>query len=100
MSMNAQMRNTFYIILAVTVAGFTASTPYPLAIRLIAPRRTAAGGFEFALTGPPGLYRVLGSTDLALWTELDLVTNTLGTARFNDAGANSSPQKFYRVRSP
>ena len=48
----------------------------------------------------PVSYHILASTDLALWSELGLVTNTLGTARFNDAGANSSPQKFYLVRSP
>ena len=58
-----------------------------------------AGAFEFAITGPPGAYTVLNSTDLAAWTELGMLTNNLGSAVFTDAAANQSPHKFYRARS-
>ncbi len=71
---------------------------YPLGIQLIVPRSTA-GGFEFVLTGPPGLYQVMSSTNLSLWTELASVTNTTGIVRFADPQAAFSRQKFYRARS-
>lgn len=73
---------------------------YPLAVRLFSPRRAAAGAFEFAFTGPPGVYTVLASTNLVAWSNIGAATNKLGTALFTDREANLSPQKFYRVRSP
>ncbi|HXJ55824.1 MAG TPA: SUMF1/EgtB/PvdO family nonheme iron enzyme [Verrucomicrobiae bacterium] len=75
---------------------------YPLAVRLGSPQRTLDGAFEFTLTGPPGLYAVLGSTNLAAWSVLGTATNTLGRAVFQDGQANLSPQKFYRglLQSP
>jgi hypothetical protein len=72
---------------------------YPLAVSTVSPRRTLAGAFEFTLTGPPGAYAILGSTDLAAWSALDVVTNSLGSIDFTDATAHLSQQKFYRVRS-
>ena len=72
---------------------------YPLAVRLISPRRTGAAAFEFALIGPPGIYTVLGSADLAAWSELGTATNQLGSAAFTHLAALLSPQKFYRARS-
>src|SRR5204863_252367 len=60
---------------------------YPLAVRLVSPRRTAAGAFEFTLTGPPGSYAVLSSTNLAAWSALGTATNTLGSAIFTDGQA-------------
>jgi formylglycine-generating enzyme required for sulfatase activity len=69
---------------------------YPLAISLTSPHRTAGGAFEFALTGPPGNYAILGSTNLAAWSAVATVTNRLGSAVFTDA--ISSRQKFYRAR--
>jgi formylglycine-generating enzyme required for sulfatase activity len=75
------------------VAVFT----YPLAVRLVSPRRTLAEAFEFTLTGPPGSYTVLGSTNLTVWSALGTATNTLGGAIFTDGQANASPQKFYRA---
>jgi hypothetical protein len=72
---------------------------YPLAVSTVSPRRTLAGAFEFTLTGPPGAYAILGSTDLAAWSALDAVTNSLGSIDFTDATAHLSQQKFYRVRS-
>jgi formylglycine-generating enzyme required for sulfatase activity len=70
---------------------------YPLAIRLIAPHGTEPGAFEFALTGPPGVYAILSSTNLAAWSPLGAVTNTLGSILFSDVTAHLSPQKFYRA---
>ena len=69
---------------------------YPLAIELTAPRLTA-NAFEFALTGPPGVYVVLVSTNLGAWSELGAVTNRFGTAVFSDVQSNPSARKFYRA---
>jgi hypothetical protein len=75
------------------VAVFT----FPLALRLASPGRTLAGAFEFTLTGPPGFYAVLVSSDLAAWDQFGAITNELGSAVFTDA--TLSPQKFYRARA-
>ena len=72
---------------------------YPLTIQLSLPRRTEDGEFHFAVVGPPGVYAVLGSVDLAVWNELAVMTNTLGFARFDDAASPLSPQKFYLAHS-
>jgi hypothetical protein len=69
-----------------------------LAVRLTSPRLTTDGRFEFTLTGPPGVYAILGSTDLAAWSELRATTNTLGRVAFTDATADLSGGKFYRAR--
>jgi len=69
---------------------------YPLAIQLVRPR-TLVGAFQFGITGPPGVYAVLGSADLAVWSALGVVTNSLGSINFTDVTANLSPQKFYRA---
>jgi hypothetical protein len=57
------------------------------------------GAFQFGITGPPGVYTILGSTDLAVWSELGLATNNLGAINFTDGSAHLSPLKFYSVRS-
>ena len=69
---------------------------YPLAVELIRLRQPI-GAFQFAVTGPPGVYAVLASPDLAVWSELGAVTNSLGSIVFTDVAAHLSPQKFYRV---
>ena len=70
---------------------------YQLVISLFSPQSTPSGAFGFALTGPPAVYSILSSTDLAAWNQLGTLTNTLGAAVFTDPqGANSSP-KFYRA---
>ena len=71
---------------------------YPVTVRLSSPRQTETGDFEFSLAGPPGVYSIFGSGDLATWSELDFVTNTLGAFVFTDVTAHLSPQKFYRAR--
>jgi hypothetical protein len=70
---------------------------YPLEIRLLSPERTAAGAIDLTLTGPPGVYAVFSSSNLAGWTGLGTLTNNLGSAVFTDAPA-LSPQKFYRAQ--
>lgn len=72
---------------------------YPLTVQLTVPEETASGAFRFAVIGPPGVYTALGSTDLAIWSELGVATNQVGFARFIDSTAALSPQKFYRVLS-
>jgi hypothetical protein len=88
--------------LAVTVASLrnqgASVFTYPLAVHLISPRLTAGGTFEFTLTGPPGVYSVLGSTDLAVWSELGVASNTIGSIVFNDVTADLPTRKFYGAR--
>jgi len=69
---------------------------YPLEVQLIRIRQPI-GAFQFALTGPPGVYTVLGSPDLAVWSALGVVSNNLGAIVFTDVTAHLSPQKFYRA---
>ena len=70
---------------------------YPLAVQLIRIRQPI-GAFQFAIIGPPGVYAVLASTDLAAWSEVGVATNALGAIVFTDVTAHLSPQKFYRAR--
>lgn len=72
---------------------------YPLMPWLIRVRQPI-GAFQFAITGPPGVYTILASTDLVAWTELGVSTNSLGAVVFTDGTAHLTPQKFYRTRSP
>src|SRR5262249_34130635 len=69
---------------------------YPLAVQLIRPRQLV-GAFQFAVIGPPGVYAVVGSPDLAAWGELGAVTNILGTIVFTDGTAHLAPVQFYRA---
>jgi len=71
---------------------------FPLEVRLIRLQQPI-GVFQFAISGPPGVYSVLASPDLAEWSELRTVTNALGKSVFTDETAHLSPQKFYRARS-
>jgi hypothetical protein len=87
--------------LAPTVAALRAQgvsiVTYPLTLQLGQPR-PLTGAFQIAITGPPGVYTVLGSTNLALWSELSITTNTLGSAVFTDVTSSASQRKFYRAR--
>jgi hypothetical protein len=71
---------------------------YPLTVQLIRIQLSPAG-FQFEITGPPGLYAVGSSTNLALtqFSKLAVVTNTLGTILFTDTTAPLSPLKFYNA---
>jgi hypothetical protein len=69
---------------------------YPLTIQLFQLRQPI-GAFQFAITGPPGSYVVLGSPDLAAWAVLEVVNNPLGNVVFTDGTAHLSPRKFYRA---
>jgi hypothetical protein len=70
---------------------------YPLDLSLVLQQPTVPGAFGFALTGPPGVYTILSSPDLAAWIELGTLTNALGAAVFIDTQATNSSQKFYRA---
>jgi hypothetical protein len=70
---------------------------YPLAVSLSSPR-LAAEAFEFTLAGPPGIYTVLSSTNLAVFSALGTATNILGRVVFTDSTASLSARKFYRAR--
>ncbi len=70
---------------------------YPEVSQLVSPRTSAAGDFEFTLTGPPGIYTVVASTDLITWSKIGVVTNQLGAVVFSDAKAAPRDQRFYRA---
>ncbi len=72
---------------------------YPVAVSLVSAQRTMAEAFEFMLTGPPGAYTILGSADLAIWSELGTLNNLLGRSVFIDLTVTNSLQNFYRARS-
>lgn len=72
---------------------------YPLTPQLVAPRQRGDGRFQFALAAPPGVYVLLVSTNLDAWSELTVLTNQIGTFRFEDVAARLWPQKFYQARS-
>ena len=69
---------------------------YPVAAQLVRPLMLI-GAFKFGITGPPGVYSVLGSTNLVTWSAVGVATNPLGSVNFHDVTVNASPQKFYRV---
>src|SRR5262249_24071476 len=50
---------------------------YPLAVQLLRPR-PLTGSFQFGITGPPGVYSVLASSDLANWQQVGTASNRLG----------------------
>jgi len=66
---------------------------YPLTVQLFRIRQPI-GAFQFAINGPPGVYTVLGSTNLAGWSELSIVTNNLGNVVFTDGTAISLLRNF------
>ena len=71
---------------------------YPLVVSLLKPNRTLEGNaIEFLLVGPPGIYTIIASTNLAAWSVLGTTINELGSFLFTDADANFSPQKFYQA---
>ena len=56
---------------------------YPLTVELIRIREPI-GAFQFAIDGPPGIYSVLGSTNLAVWSVVGNASNGLGKVVFTD----------------
>jgi hypothetical protein len=71
---------------------------YPLAVQLSTPRLTATARFEFTLSGPPGIYTVLASSNLVAWSEVGRLTNDFGSATFTDTTSSLIQQKFYRAQ--
>jgi hypothetical protein len=90
--------NLAQTVAALRAQGVTIITSAPT-VRLVQPRRLTAA-MQFGITGPPGIYTVFGSTNLATWSPLGFATNTLGTVSFTDRTVNLSPRKFYRVAGP
>ena len=56
---------------------------YPLTAQLVRPLMLI-GAFKFGITGPPGVYTVLGSTNLTAWSAVGVATNPLGSVNFHD----------------
>jgi hypothetical protein len=71
---------------------------YPLTVQLLQPQ-SVTGAFQFGITGPPGVYTIVASSDLVTWTDLRTTTNTLGAISFADTNAHLFAAKFYRARS-
>jgi hypothetical protein len=56
------------------------------------------GGFRLTLLGEFGTaYQILGSTNLAVWSEAGIVTNTYGTVQLTDSAATNLSYRFYRA---
>jgi formylglycine-generating enzyme required for sulfatase activity/Leucine-rich repeat (LRR) protein len=89
---STSLSNTVASLRSEGVSVFT----YPLEIQVIRPRQLL-GAFQFAITGPPGVYKVMDAADLTVWSEFDVVTNSVGTVVFNDAGVQFTGQKFYKA---
>ena len=70
---------------------------YPPAVQLALTQQQPIGAFRFALSGPPGDYTILSSTNLADWSVLRPSSIPLGNIFITDTTAQSSPQKFYRA---
>ena len=70
---------------------------YPLTVQLVRLLPLVTDAFKFAITGPPGVYSILQSTDLAAWSPLAVTVNALGVTNFTDTTAHLSPRKFYRA---
>lgn len=70
---------------------------YPLSVQLINAGQPLVT-FQFELTGPPGVYAILASTNLTSWSVLDAVNNPFGSVVFNDATSQSVPRRFYRAQ--
>jgi formylglycine-generating enzyme required for sulfatase activity len=69
---------------------------YPLVAQLVRPL-ALAGSFKFGITGPPGVYTVLGSTNFTTWSPVGAASNPLGSVNFHDVSTNVLPQKYYRL---
>jgi len=69
---------------------------YPLTAQLVKPL-PLIGAFKFGITGPPGVYVILGSTNLSTWSAVGVATNPLGSVNFHDVITNAPPRKFYRA---
>jgi formylglycine-generating enzyme required for sulfatase activity len=70
---------------------------YPLAIQLAVKRQQPIGAFAFTISGPPGDYTVLSSTNLADWSVLGPSSIPLGAIVITDTTAQFSSRKFYRA---
>ena len=71
---------------------------YPLTVQLNQQQLIQNGAFRFAITGPPGNYTVLSSTNLVDWSELGLSINSLGSIFITDTTAQFSLRKYFRVQ--
>jgi formylglycine-generating enzyme required for sulfatase activity len=69
---------------------------YPLKIQLVKPL-PIAGAFKIGITGPPGFYGVFASTNLAIWAQVGVVSNPLGSINFVDTTSHVFSKRFYRV---
>jgi hypothetical protein len=72
---------------------------YPPTAQLLRPRQLT-GAFQFGITGPPGIYSILASSDLANWQQVGVASNMLGSVSFVDATSHLSPRRFYRALVP
>jgi hypothetical protein len=60
---------------------------------------TAPGRFTLSFLGDMGgVFAVEASTNLVDWTEIGTVTNTTGTAQFDDTAAADFVYRYYRLR--
>jgi YD repeat-containing protein len=73
-------------------------TVTPADVWLLSPALNATNGyFSLLITGPPGAYRVLASTNLASWSDVGGVTNVTGVVSFTNVVPPGTRSGFYRA---
>lgn len=70
---------------------------YPLAVSLSLSRQELNVASSITLNGPPGIYTVLGSTNLIDWSDWRTATNELGQVVVSGSGV-SGDRYFFRAR--
>ena len=99
----------FYTVLVTNMAGSVTSAPVRLTVTSSlfqppAPHTSAAihdTGFALNLSLEAGrAFRVQGSTNLVVWTDVTNFTSTGMVFQFLDAAATNQTRRFYRVVSP
>lgn len=79
---------------------FTVVAPPSLSEKILQVSHVPAS-FSLTLTGPPGIYSILATTNiqqsLASWTSVGTVTNTTGTIQFTDPGVTNHATRYYRA---
>jgi hypothetical protein len=64
----------------------------------LAPLQPPGSGFDLTWSTIPGeRYRILRSTDLITWTQLDIITATTSSTSFQDLAPPSEPNVFYAI---
>ncbi|MEY4385145.1 MAG: hypothetical protein RLY20_428, partial [Verrucomicrobiota bacterium] len=81
------------------ILGFFRETIPALPLKFDAITLPSSNQIKLTLSGEPGIYSLLTSTNLTSWTPLTNLTNTIGGFEFTDGLSLGQPSKFYRAKS-